>query len=465
MSALVTALVDALGSKHVITQADRMAAYMTEWRGRWQGQARCVVRPSSTADVAAVVRLCRDAKVAIVPQGGNTGLCGGAVSRSGDVLLALDRMHAIRSINAIDYSMTLEAGCTLANAQDAAAEAGRLLALDLSSSGSCQIGGNLSTNAGGVNVLRYGCAREQVLGLEVVLPSGEIIDGLKTVRKNTAGYDLKQLFIGAEGTLGVITAASLRLYAQPTSRQVFWLALDQLEHVLDLYAEARAHFDNTLAAFEVVSGRALSFVLRHIEDSQAPGASDSAWHVLLEVNGSDGEVSEPAVQAFVAGQMAAGRVRDARVAQGAAQASALWALRHNLSEAQRYEGASIKHDVSIPLDAMVMFYASAEAQLLAIHADLRLVCFGHIGDGNLHFNVSQPASIDASVFEGLRPAINETVHRLVIAHDGSISAEHGIGMLKRDILGDQVGETALTLMRTIKAAIDPLNLMNPGKVL
>jgi FAD/FMN-containing dehydrogenase len=459
---LVAQLAKAVGAAHVLTDAADLAPFLTDWRGRYRGAARCVVRPGNTAEVAAVVRLCAETGTSIVPQGGNTSLCGAATPELDGraVLLSLGRLNRVRAVDPDNNTITVEAGCTLAAVQEAARAAGRLFPLALASEGSCQIGGNLSTNAGGVQVLRYGNTRELTLGLEVVLPGGELWDGLRGLRKDNTGYDLKQLFIGAEGTLGVITAAVLKLYPLPATQTTCWLNVASPAAAVALLNAARAAFDAQLTAFELVSEVSLGLVLRHIPGTQRP-ASVSPWYVLAEFSGC----ATVAVEAWLAERLAADEVADGVLAQSETQARQLWALRENISEAQKIEGISIKHDVAVPVSRIPDFLARADAALAEAFPGIRVVAFGHVGDGNLHYNLSKPGAQDNAAFIASQPEVNRLVHDLVAALGGSISAEHGIGQLKRGELVRYKSPVELALMRSVKQALDPQGLMNPGKIL
>lgn len=456
-----------LGSHNVIADASGMAPYLEDWRGRYRGDALCVVRPGSTAEVAAVVRACAAAGVAIVPQGGNTGLCGAAtpLAASGAVIVSLARLNRVRAVDTDNNTMTVEAGCVLAALQERAAQAGRLFPLALAAEGSCQIGGNLSTNAGGVQVLRYGNTRELTLGLEVVLPSGEVWDGLRGLRKDNTGYDLKHLFIGAEGTLGIITAAVLKLFPLPRASATAWLALASPAAAVRLLSDLQAAFGPQLTACELVSGISLGLVLKHIPGAQAPLA-ESPWYLLVELSGG-GDESElrEALEAFLGDALERAAIDDATLAQSGEQARRLWALRENISEAQKIEGLSVKHDVSVPISRIPEFLERADAALLEAFPDIRIVAFGHIGDGNLHYNQSKTEAGENAAFIAAQPAVNRIVYDLVHELGGSISAEHGIGQLKRDELVRYKSPVELEMMRAIKRTLDPLGLMNPGKVL
>jgi FAD/FMN-containing dehydrogenase len=455
-----------VGDANVLTGAD-MAPYLVDWRGRYRGAARCVVRPGYADEVAAVVRACAEAGVPMVPQGGNTSLCGAATpdDEGRAVVIALGRLNRIRAIDPDNNTITVEAGCTLAAVQTAADEANRLFPLSLASEGSAQIGGNLSTNAGGVQVLRYGNTRELTLGLDVVLPSGELWHGLRGLRKDNTGYDLKHLFVGAEGTLGIITAATLKLFPRPTAVATAWVAIGQPLDAIRLLESLQEEFGPQVTACELVSDVALELVLRHIPSAQRPLES-SPWYLLLELatGGADDDL-RAWFEAWLAAALERGACSDAVVAQSAAQAQRLWALRENISEAQKIEGLSIKHDVSLPISRIPDFLRDADAALATQWPGLRVVAFGHVGDGNLHYNVSMPAAADNAALLACQPQVNKRVHDLVHANDGSISAEHGIGQLKREEIVRYKSPVEMEMMRAIKRALDPCGLMNPGKVL
>jgi len=458
---LLAELVAIVGPAHVLTAAADLAPFVTDWRGRYRGAARCVVRPATAAEVSAVVRACVAAGAPIVPQGGNTSLCGGATPDGAGraVVVGLGRLNRILAVDAQNDTISVEAGCTLAAVQDAARAAGRLFPLALASEGTCQIGGNLSTNAGGVQVLRYGNTRDLTLGLEVVLPSGEIWNGLRGLRKDNTGYDLKHLFIGAEGTLGIITGAVLKLFPLPKTQTTCWLNVATPAVAVDLLNRAKTAFDARLTAFELVSETALGLVLQHIPGAARPTAT-SPWYVLAEFSDADPD----AVEGLLADRLEAGEAGDGVVARSQAQAQKLWALRENISEAQKIEGISIKHDIAVPVSRIPDFLARADAALAAAFAGIRVVAFGHVGDGNLHYNLSKPDAQDNAAFIAAQPAVNRIVHDAVDALGGSISAEHGIGQLKRDELLRYKSPVEIALMRTLKQALDPRGLMNPGKI-
>jgi FAD/FMN-containing dehydrogenase len=457
-----------VGAANVLDGETDMAPFLSDWRGRYHGRARAVVRPRDTAEVAAVVAACAQAGVAMVPQGGNTGLCGGAtpLADGAAVVISLARLDRVRALDPDNDTLTVEAGCTLAAVQEAAQAAGRLFPLSLASEGSCLIGGNLSTNAGGVQVLRYGNTRDLVLGLEAVLPDGRVWDGLRGLRKDNTGYDLKQLFIGAEGTLGIVTAAVLKLFPAIRTRATAWVAVADPRAAVRLLGLLRAACGDRVSAFEIVGRTALGLVLRHIPGARDPLAGAPAWTVLVEL--SDPAVDAPLeaqLEAVLGEAVAQGLASDAAVAASVAQARALWALREDISEAQRIEGVSIKHDVSVPVSRIPEFLERAGAALAARWPDIRVVAFGHIGDGNLHYNLSKAVADDNATFIARTAEVNGIVHDLVCELGGSISAEHGLGQLKREEVLRYKPALEMELMRRVKQAFDPAGLMNPGKVL
>jgi D-lactate dehydrogenase (cytochrome) len=457
-----------VGPAGVLRDAADIDPLMHDERGTYVGRTPMVVRPASTAEVSAVLRLCHETGTAVVPQGGNTGLCGGATPHeTGDeILLALTRMNRVREVDALNYTATVEAGVILADVQKAAAAADRLFPLSLGAEGTARIGGNLSTNAGGTGVLRYGNARELVLGLEVVLPDGRVWDGLSALRKDNTGYDLKQLFIGAEGTLGVITAAVLKLFPAPKDVQTAFCAVRDCRAVIDLLARARAASDDRVTACEWITRMGLGFALDHIEGTRDPLAGEHAEYLLLELTSGheDGGLRET-MEAILAEAMERGEVLDAALAESRRQSADFWRLRETIPEAQKFEGASIKHDISVPVSRVPDFLDAAGEALRAAIPGIRICAFGHVGDGNVHYNLSRPSDWQDAPFYAMREEANRIVHDIAVSLRGSISAEHGIGILKRDELVHYKDPVALELMRAIKAAIDPAGLMNPGKVL
>lgn len=466
--ALIDAIAEAVGPQGLATDPAAMAPHLEELRGRYRGAALALVKPATTAEVAEVVRLAAAAKVPVVAQGGNTGLVGGQVPfEDGRALLVnLSRMNRVRDLDPLDNTMTVEAGCVLAKVQAAAAEAGRLFPLSLAAEGSCQIGGNLSTNAGGVHVLRYGNMRELVLGLEVVLPDGRVWDGLRRLRKDNTGYDLKQLFIGAEGTLGIITAAVLRLFPAPATKATAFVGLSCVEHAVALLERARAAAGDQLDCAELLPQLGLAFVLRHIPETVDPLGARHAWYLLLELASSNADENlNETLEALLAKAYDEGLIEDAALAASESQAAAFWRLRESLPDAQKPEGGSIKHDISVPVSRIPEFLARAVPLVEGMIPDIRPVPFGHLGDGNLHFNLTQPVGTDREDFLSHWDEVNRAVHELAVAMGGSISAEHGIGRMKIEELKRFKPAVEIELMTRIKAAIDPDNLMNPGKVL
>ncbi|SDF83474.1 FAD/FMN-containing dehydrogenase [Blastococcus aurantiacus] len=459
---------EVVGEAGLVTEPDQLAGYLTDWRDAYRGNAAVVVRPATTAEVAAVVSLCRDAGVALVPQGGNTGLCGGAVpDASGDqVVLSLTRLRRIREVDPANQTITVEAGVVLQQVQQAAAAVDRFFPLSLGAEGSCTIGGNLSTNAGGTGVLRYGTMRDLTLGLEVVLPDGRIWHGLRGLRKDNTGYDLKHLFIGAEGTLGVITAAVLKLYPALHGRATAWIALPSPQAAVDLIEILRARGGDRLTAFEIMSRQSVDFVLRHVPGTRDPFTSPHDWYALVELGDTRTDADlDGLLEAGLAEAFDRGLALDAVVASGSAQVAALWALREGISEAQNHEGPSLKHDVTVPVSSIAALVERTDRALQEAVPGIRIVVYGHIGDGNLHYNLSKPVDGDDEEFRSRADELARIVYDSTSSFDGSISAEHGLGQSKRDVMADYKDPVALDLMRGLKDLLDPVGLMNPGKVL
>ena len=468
MNALLEQLRAAVGAAHVLTEGD-LSAYERDWRKRMHGKALAVVRPSNTGQVAAVVKACAAAGTAIVPQGGNTGMvCGGVPDGSGtQVVLSLQRMAGVRAIDRENLTMTVDAGCILQSVQEAAEQAGLLFPLSLAAEGSCTIGGNLATNAGGTQVLRYGNSRELCLGLEVVTAQGEIWDGLSGLRKDNTGYDLRQLFIGSEGTLGVITGATLKLVPKPAVTLTAWAAVPSIAQAVQLLALAQQRLGAGLTGFEVMGRFPLELVARHFPQQRVPFLQASPWGVLLENSDSESEAhARSQFEGLLETAMENGLVTDAVVAENLAQAHQLWHVRESIPLAQAEEGLNIKHDISVPISRIPAFCEETDALLKREIAGVRLVNFGHLGDGNLHYNVQSPEGSDGAAFlREQEERVNTLVHDQVRRFGGSISAEHGIGSLKVDKLPHYKSPVALSLMRAIKQALDPKGIMNPGRVL
>ncbi|WP_322996669.1 FAD-binding oxidoreductase [Castellaniella sp.] len=464
------ALRAAVGASQVLTGADAQA-YEVDWRERYRGRALAVVRPGSTAEVAAVVRYCAHAGLPVIPQGGNTGLCGGATpDDSGQaVIVSLQRLNQIRSIDTDNDTMDVEAGCILQSVQQAARDVGRLFPLSLAAEGSCTIGGNLATNAGGTQVLRYGNMRELTLGLEVVTAQGEIWHGLRGLRKDNTGYNLRDLYIGSEGTLGIITAATLKLHPLPVARCTALLALDSIETAIAVLGRARAGLGPSLTGFELMAGNCLQAVVRCFPQQRLPFSGPSAdlpWYALLEISDSESEAhARERFEVVVGDAIEAGEVQDAVIAESMAQSHALWHLRESIPLAEKETGKSIKHDVSVPVSRMAEFVEQTNAALQAAFPGIVNVIFGHLGDGNLHYNVARGANWAEGQLLAHQEDVYALVHARVHAVGGSISAEHGVGQLKRDALPHYKDPVEMALMRRVKDALDPSGMMNPGKVL
>jgi FAD/FMN-containing dehydrogenase len=464
---LLQSLRGCVGDGQVLT-GGVLDAYELDWRKRFRGRALAVVRPADTAQVAAVVRACAAHSASIVPQGGNTGLVGGGVpdASGNQVLLSLTRLNRIRGIDRANLTLTAEAGCVLQAVQQAAAEAGLMFPLSLAAEGSCTIGGNLATNAGGTQVLRFGNARELCLGLEVVTAGGQVWDGLSGLRKDNTGYDLRDLFIGSEGTLGIITAATLKLVPQPAAVTTALAAATSLEQCVDLLGLAQSRLGAALTGFEVMNRFALDLVARHFPALPRP-LPQATWTVLLQQSDPEGEAEARArFEALLEAALQAGTIDDAAVAESLAQSQALWQLRESVPLAQAQEGPNIKHDIALPVSAIPSFVARTDAALAQDFPGMRMVTFGHLGDGNLHYNVQAPEGQPAEAFmDRHEHAVNTLVYDAVGAAGGSISAEHGVGALKREELALRKSPVALQLMRAIKQALDPHGLLNPGRVL
>jgi FAD/FMN-containing dehydrogenase len=456
-----------VGAKAAIAEPADMAPYLHEERGLYQGKAALVLRPGSADEVARIVSACAASNTPIVPQGGNTGLCGGATVHddASEVIVSLGRMNKIRAIDPVNFTISVDAGCVLADIQKAALEHDCIFPLSLAAEGSCQIGGNLATNAGGINVLRYGNTRDLVLGLEVVLPDGRLWNGMRALGKDNTGYALRHLFVGAEGTLGIITGAVLKLFPRPKETATAMCALRDLNSVTELLSKARAVSGDSVTAFELIPRIGLEMCNRHIAGTSDPFGAPHAWYVLIEFSTSRPDSGLRATfDTLLETAFEAGIVIDAVLAESLEQAKSLWRIRESLPEAQKHEGGSIKHDVSVPVSLVPKFIAEASAAVVKHFPGCRPVPFGHVGDGNVHFNVSQPLGADKAAYIAQWEAMNRVVHDMVVGMNGSISAEHGIGRLKVEEMKHYKDPVELDIMRKLKRALDPANLMNPGKV-
>lgn len=464
----IAAIRSIVGDRGLLTDPADTAPYSEDWRKLFQGRTAAVVRPSATAELAAVVTLCAERRIGIVPQGGNTSMVAGAVPDAGgrEIVVSLARMNRVRAVDPVDFTMTVEAGVTLKAAQDAAAEAGCLLPLSIGSEGSAQIGGVLSTNAGGNNTVRYGNARDLLLGLEVVLPDGQVWHGLRRLRKDNTGYCLRQLFAGAEGTLGIITAAVIKLVPRPLETEVAFCAVASPQAALDLFGRFQRHDPASIQAFEYMAATGLGLVLKHIAGTALPTDEAVEHYALVELaTPRAGARLRESMEDILGAAMEDGVVLDAAVAANEAQRASIWRLREEHSEAQKREGASVKNDVSVPVSSVPALIEQATAACERLMPGIRVVAFGHMGDGNIHFNLEQPVDMDAAAFLARDHEIMDTVGEVVRALDGSFSAEHGVGKLKPYMMTGWRGGAELETMRRIKHALDPLGIMNPGKVL
>ncbi len=454
-----------VGDRYALTDPDLQAAYLHEMRDRWVGTTPLVLRPENTAQVSQILKLANETRTPIVPQGGNTGLVGGQIPFHNEIVLSLNRMTAIREIDPVTNTITVEAGATLQRVREAAAQADRLYPQLLPSEGSCTIGGNLSTNAGGTAAIAHGIARSHALGLEVVLADGRVLNNLNKLKKDNTGYDLKNLFIGAEGTLGIITAAVLRLVPRPRSVEVAFFGLPSARAAVDLLGIAQARAGSDVTSFELLTRFGMETVLKHVAGARDPLDEPHPWYVLMEVSSQMGTGLRDIVEEIFEAGVERGLVRDGAVAETLEQAKAFWRIREEVGEVQKKLGGSIKHDVSVPIASIPQFIAEADAAVIAAVPGARPFAFGHVGDGNIHYNVSQPEGVEKSAYMAQEDIVQDAVFGIVLKHGGSISAEHGIGIAKRDRLPAIKDSVAIELMRTLKAALDPNGILNPGKVL
>jgi FAD/FMN-containing dehydrogenase len=457
-----------VGEKNAVRDPAEMAPRLVENRGLYKGSSPILLKPGSTEEVSAILKLASETGTAIVPQTGNTGLVGGQTPRSGgqDIIVSLERMNRVRDIDPVGNTIIVDGGCILDDVHKAAGNVERIFPLSLGSQGSCRIGGNLATNAGGTAVLAYGNMRNLCLGLEVVLPTGEIWEGLRRLKKDNTGYDLRDLFIGSEGTLGIITGAVLKIFPKPLGHQVAFAGLNSTDDALKLFEQASNLCGTALTGFELMPRIGVEFTTRHIPGVRDPLESPHPWYALIDISTSDSaETAESMIQTLLEKGFETGLVQDAVIASSVAQQEALWHMRESMSEAQKPEGGSIKHDVSVPVSRIPEFMSKAEAGVLAAIPGARVCAFGHLGDGNIHYNISQPVGADKAQFIGRWHEINDIVHGIVLSLGGSISAEHGIGQLKRDELAGIRSGIEMELMQRIKKAFDPAGIMNPGKVL
>ena len=468
-TATINRLGAAVGVQGIFTDAADLEPYINDWRGIYHGAAAAVVRPANVEQVAAIVKICAETRTPLVPQGGNTGMCGATVpdAKLNPVVIALGRMNRIRNVDALNNTMTVEAGCVLANIQQAAVDANRLFPLSLGAEGSCQIGGNLSTNAGGVNVLRYGNTRDLVLGLEAVLPDGRIWNGLRSLRKDNTGYDLKHLFIGAEGTLGIITAAVLKLFPKPSTTATTWLAVPSPDAALNLFSLLRQHFGDRINAFELISRACLELVMKHIPGVRDPLNTPHQWYVLTELgDSSPGDTLRVALESALEEAMTQGLVTDAMLAENHNQSQALWRIRESIPEAARSEsGMLYRHDIAVAVGEIPAFIRDGQAALEKHFKGTNIICFGHLGDGNLHYNTYVAGRLRSDAAAREAHDVTTVIYDIVKQYKGSFSAEHGIGIAKVAELVRYKDPVEIDLMRTVKRALDPQGIMNPGKVL
>ncbi|OZI20402.1 hydroxyacid dehydrogenase [Bordetella genomosp. 9] len=466
-SELIRRLAHVVGDDGLVLDEAAQAPYVEDWLRKWRGRTPVVVRPRNTTEVAAVMRLCRQSGTPVVPQGGNTGMSGGAApdDSGAQVILSLNRMKRIREVDTVNNTITVDAGVLLADVQNAARDAGRHFPLSLGAEGSCTIGGNLATNAGGTAVLRYGNTRDLALGLEVVLPDGRVWSGLRGLRKDNTGYDLRGLFIGSEGTLGIITGAVLKLYPRPQGRVTAWVGAESCDAVVSLLTRLQARCGERLTAFEMMSAYCVGLVSRHVSGAACPLAGEHACHALIELSDAAPEGLAELLEQSLAGPLEEGLIADAAIAANESQAKAMWRLREGISQAQVRAGKAVKHDIALPISRLSAFIKEADAAVAREFPGLPIVNFGHVGDGNLHYNVLLPLDVPHEEYVHLTAGLNRCVHDLVVQRGGSISAEHGVGQLRRDELRRYKSTVEMDLMLMIKRALDPDQLMNPGKLL
>jgi FAD/FMN-containing dehydrogenase len=468
-TATISRLGDAVGPQGIYTDPAELEPYVVDWRGIYRGTAAAVVRPANVEQVAAIVKICAETKTPLVPQGGNTGMCGATVpdAKINPVVIALGRMNRIRNVDPLNNTMTVEAGCVLANIQRAAADVDRLFPLSLGAEGSCQIGGNLSTNAGGVNVLRYGNTRDLVLGIEAVLPDGRIWNGLRSLRKDNTGYDLKHLFIGAEGTLGIITAAVLKLFPRPSANATAWMAVPDPDAALNLFSLLRQRFGDRITAFELMSRACVELVMRHIPGTRDPLHTPHQWYVLTELgDSSPGDTLRSELESALEKAMEARLVIDATLAENQGQSKAMWRIRESIPEAARGEaGMLYRHDIAVAVGEIPAFIRDGQAALEKHFKNPHIICFGHLGDGNLHYNTYIEGRLRSDAAAREANDVTTVIYDIVKQYKGSFSAEHGIGIAKVEELVRYKDPVEIDLMRTVKRALDPAGIMNPGKVL
>ncbi len=454
-----------VGEKNAITDPEKQTPYLVEFRGLWTGHTPVVLRPGSTAEVSELLKIANDTATAIVPQGGNTGLVGGQISHNGEVVLSLNRMDKVREVDAVSNTITCEAGVTLQRAREAAANVDRLYPQLLPSEGTCTIGGNLSTNAGGTAALAHGIARSHALGLEVVLADGRVMHNLNKLKKDNTGYDLRDLFIGAEGTLGIITAAVLRLVPRPKSVETAWAAIPNVQAAVDLLGLATEMTAGGVTSFEIMSREGIDIVLKHAAGTRDPIASPAPYSVLIELSSQRREGLREAMEQILAAGLEKGLVLDATIAESVEQGKAFWRIRELFGEVQSKEGGSIKHDISVPVANIPAFIEEGNAAAKKLIPGCRPLPFGHVGDGNIHYNISQPVGADKAAFLKRWDDMNDVIYRIVLKYGGSVSAEHGVGIVKRNYLPKIKDPVAYDLMKTLKRTLDPKGILNPGKVL